>query len=279
MRKKTWTTIISFIVVLLVLEICFVLWGESETKTEALRIQSLKKSTSGCKVVSKDFNIKSKKEKTSSINNSSVVFPSYKETIQYEKDGWITVKEPTSLLVLVNKSRKLPDNYIPPKLVIPNVRFSFDEIVEKRYMREVAAKPLEELFKKATEDGQILYAVSGYRSYKRQVSVFDLHVHELGEQQAKEVSAIPGSSEHQTGLSIDVSSESAKFKLTTDFGLTSEGKWLKENAHKFGFIIRYPEDKINITGYSYEPWHIRYVGVSHATYLYTHNLALEEAIK
>jgi len=282
MRKNTWTTIISTIVVLLLLEIFFIIWGKSETTTEAYRISTLHQSITGCDILPKSFSLSAKKtnlSQTETKNSSIVSFPTYKETIERKEDGWLIVNNPTSPLVMVNKQRKLPDNYIPPKLVIPNVRFSFDGIVEKKYLRVIAAKPLEQMFKKAESEGMYLYAVSGYRSYKRQISVFQLHTSELGEEKAKEVSAVPGSSEHQTGLSIDISSESAKFLLSTDFGLTSEGKWVKENAHKFGFIIRYPEDKVKITGYSFEPWHIRYVGVKYATYLYNHNLALEEAIK
>lgn len=282
LRKKMWTTIITATGVLLVSQIGFSLFAKSEVNNESAQIHCFKKDTSDCNGTQKVFaliNTGKNKENNEQKDSSNVVFPTYKETIASEKDGWITVNNPTSALVLVNKQRKLPDNYIPPKLVVPNVHFSFNGADEKKHMTQVAATALEKLFKQGDKEGVHLFAVSGYRSYKRQVSVFQGHVKELGEQEAKKVSAIPGSSEHQTGLSIDVSAQSAKFLLTTDFGLTPEGKWLKENAHKFGFIIRYPKDKTKITGYSYEPWHIRYVGIPHATYIYKHNLALEETIK
>ncbi|MFP3725737.1 M15 family metallopeptidase [Priestia filamentosa] len=282
MRKRTWTVIIATIGILLLLELSFILWGRSKTTTDAYKISSLHKSITGCEIIPKSFSLSNKTSqqgKNNSDKTSDVSFPSYEETIRAEEDSISVVNNPTSVLVMVNKQRKLPDNYIPPKLVIPNVRFSFNEIVEKRYLREVAAVPLEKMFKQAEEEGYILYGVSGYRSYNRQIAVFKMHEQELGEEKAREVSSVPGSSEHQTGLSIDISSESAKFLLSTEFGSTPEGKWVKENAHKFGFIIRYPEDKTKITGYSFEPWHIRYVGIQHATYLYKHNLALEEAIK
>jgi hypothetical protein len=87
---------------------------------------------------------------------------------------------------------------------------------------------------------------------------------------------MPGSSEHQTGLSIDVSSDSVGCALEESFGATADGKWLAKNCHKYGFIIRYPKNKTKITGYSYEPWHIRYVGRKLATYLYKNDLTLEE---
>ena len=89
-------------------------------------------------------------------------------------------------------------------------------------------------------------------------------------------SAKPGYSEHQTGLSIDVSASSIGNRLSESFGSTDEGIWLAAHAHEYGFIIRYPKDKASITGYAYEPWHIRYVGIELATYLYENNLTLEE---
>ena len=88
--------------------------------------------------------------------------------------------------------------------------------------------------------------------------------------------AYPGQSEHQTGLAMDVSSQSVGFTLEEDFGQAKEGIWLKDNAHKFGFIIRYGKDNTHITGYSYEPWHIRYVGKDVANEIYEKNITLEE---
>ena len=87
---------------------------------------------------------------------------------------------------------------------------------------------------------------------------------------------MPGSSEHQTGLTIDVSAKSVGYRLDQSFGDTKEGKWLAKHCHEYGFIIRYPYGKEKITGYSYEPWHIRYVGISIAGYLYKNDLTLEE---
>ena len=100
-----------------------------------------------------------------------------------------------------------------------------------------------------------------------EVRDFDRNVRSRGKSATDLVSAKPGSSEHQTGLTLDVSSESVGCALEESFGDTSDGKWLAKNCHKYGFIIRYPKDKTKITGYSYEPWHIRYVGRKLATYL------------
>lgn len=183
---------------------------------------------------------------------------------------------PFDVLALVNKEHALPSDYIPHDLVVPNVRFPFTEDVPKKQLRKMAADALENLFKASDEAGLELYAQSGYRSYDRQKTIFDNNVARHGEDHANTYSARPGESEHQTGLVMDVTNRTVNFELTTDFGETKEGQWLKDNAHLYGFIIRYPEDKVEITKYQYEPWHIRYVGEALASELYENNLSLEE---
>lgn len=205
-----------------------------------------------------------------------VIFPQETDTIEREIDGWIIINNPESELLLVNKERRLPDNFIPTQLIVPEVRFPMEEFVEKKQMKAVAALALESLFNAAEDEGHILFAISGYRSYERQVTLHNYYIKTRGIKYTKQVSAYPGSSEHQTGYSMDISTSSENFQLNTSFGKTPEGIWVAENAHKFGFIIRYPEDKIDITGYTFEPWHLRYVGNPHATYLYLNNLTLEE---
>ena len=146
-------------------------------------------------------------------------------------------------------------------------------------LRKDAADALESMFEAAKKEGLELTAVSGYRSYKRQKSLHDTYVRRQGKAEADSVSAIPGTSEHQTGLAMDISSKSAKFQLEPIFGETNEGKWVAKHAHEFGFVIRYLEDKTETTEYSYEPWHLRYVGNPYATYIYKHHLTLEEAME
>jgi len=186
------------------------------------------------------------------------------------------IDNPNDLLVLVNKENNLPSSYKPEDLIIPNVTFSFEGEDQKKYLRKDAALALEELITKAEEDGHIIYAVSGYRSYERQKAIFLGNVQKSGFQKANTFSALPGQSEHQTGLAMDVSSASVNYKLMNNFGSTPEGLWLEENAHLFGFIIRYAQSKVEITGYQYEPWHIRYVGIENATFIKLNNLTLEE---
>ncbi len=183
---------------------------------------------------------------------------------------------PSSITVLVNRLYPLPSTYIPSSLVVPNVKFNFSYLSDKRKRRKVAADALEKLFEGGKKKNIELYGVSGYRSYARQKEIYDRNIASRGQSATDAVSAKPGSSEHQTGLTIDVSAKSVNFRLDQSFGDTKEGKWLAENAHLYGFIIRYPYGKSSITGYSYEPWHIRFVGKTVATYLYENNLTLEE---
>lgn len=183
---------------------------------------------------------------------------------------------PSSYTALVSRDYLLPSTYVPKDLVEISVRFSSNSHDDKRKMRRVASKALSKMFRAAEKKGIILYGVSGYRSYERQKSIYSRNVALHGKKATDSLSAKPGSSEHQTGLTIDVSASSVGCLLTERFGSTKEGRWLAKNAHKYGFIIRYPKGKTKLTGYSYEPWHIRYVGVNYASYLKKNKLTLEE---
>lgn len=185
-------------------------------------------------------------------------------------------RDANSITILVNKELPLPKDYEPDDLVIPDVTFAPTASNDNSYLRQIAATYLEYLFEDALLEGIQLNAVSGYRSYERQYNIFTNNIKNKGLSHTAEFSAKPGYSEHQTGLVMDVSSESANNQLEEKFGDTVEGIWLANNAHKYGFFIRYPKDKTDITGYAYEPWHIRYVGQDLATYLYESNLTLEE---
>ncbi|MGL5674876.1 MAG: M15 family metallopeptidase [Cellulosilyticaceae bacterium] len=178
--------------------------------------------------------------------------------------------------ILVNKQQHVTRDFMPSNLVVPNVKFSFTGYHEKKNLEQTAALALESLFSAAKKDGITLAAVSGYRSYDRQAQLYNNYVKKDGQAKADTYSARPGTSEHQTGLSIDVSAPSVGYELTNRLGETKEGKWLAAHAHEHGFVIRYPKDKVSITGYIYEPWHIRYVGSELAQNLYINKLTLEE---
>ncbi|CAM3381976.1 D-alanyl-D-alanine carboxypeptidase family protein [Marinicrinis lubricantis] len=184
--------------------------------------------------------------------------------------------EPESVAVLVNKQSMLPDDYEPDDLVYPDVPFIFDEMLDKRKMRKEAAEALESMFAAAEQDGIYLAGVSGYRSRATQESLYNNYVARDGKEAADMYSAQPGHSEHQTGLAMDVSGSTGQCAAQDCFGDTEEAKWLADHAHEHGFIIRYPLGKEEITGYQYEPWHLRYVGEDIAADIYEQQITLEE---
>ena len=184
--------------------------------------------------------------------------------------------DPFSILVLVNKQFALEEDFRPSDLVTPNVLFSEYITDEEKYLRKEAAIALEHLFDKGAEQGFTLIATSGYRSYETQKRVYQDFVKQLGIEAAEYRAAQPGNSEHQTGLAMDITSTGFNYQEYQHFGEAPGGQWVAENAHHFGFIIRYPEGKEHITGYQYEPWHLRYVGVEEATYIFENQLTFEE---
>ncbi|UII54463.1 M15 family metallopeptidase [Cytobacillus spongiae] len=192
-------------------------------------------------------------------------------------DGRNIIQNPENLLALVNKTYGLPSTYVPADLVRPNVPFSFGtEELEKSKLRQEAAQALEAMFAEAKKSGVNLFAVSGYRSSDRQSALFQAEVSKVGEEKAVQAVAFPGNSEHQTGLAIDISSHLVNLLLVEKLGETKDGKWLADNAYRFGYILRYPKGKESITGYQYEPWHFRFVGEEAAKVMYEKNLTMEE---
>lgn len=199
-------------------------------------------------------------------------------TLMFDSWGYVMPhQDPTDILILVNKQNRAPA--VPVTLVKPDVTPTRESVAENIYMRPEAASALEALFEGAAEAGLTLYATSGYRSYSTQKAIFDRKAAERGEQAANRSVAKPGYSEHQTGLAMDIEGETTLgTSLTEAFGESPEGIWVAEHCHEYGFIIRYPKDKTNITGYIYEPWHIRYVGVEAATEITELGVTFEEYI-
>ena len=188
------------------------------------------------------------------------------------------IKEPWKLDVVVNKENWLSKNYEYYDLIMPKVKFLEDTLESAKFMHHEAGKALEKLFWHAKRAKIELYAVSGYRSFERQREIFKSNYKRDGEK-ANRYSARPGQSEHQTGLAMDVTCAEVNFELTEAFKHTKAYKWLTENMHNYGFILRYPKGKEGITGYIFEPWHLRYVGKVLAKELYQNNLTLEEYIQ
>ena len=198
----------------------------------------------------------------------------------YEK--YMEPEDRDAYLLLVNPDHPLSKDYKPSDLTY---------IVDKRegrndQLRLYASKALEALVKEASANGcKKLASVSAYRPYNTQKYIFDTDVEKLIQQGYSKEEAIaierkdtayPGESEHQSGLAVDVLSNGTKLY---EFEGTYEAEWLAENCYKFGFIIRYPKDKEEITTYVYEPWHIRYVGRYHATRIHDLGMCLEEYIE
>ena len=154
-------------------------------------------------------------------------------------------------ILIANKSISLPEDYDPGML--PETAEAFKELQDA-----------------AAELGLNIYQGSGYRSYQYQITCYNSLVAAYGEEYANHISAKPGHSEHQTGYTVDCNT------INETFINTPEGQWLDKHCHEYGFIIRYPEGKEDITGYDYECWHIRYVGVDVATEIYEQGLTLEE---
>lgn len=202
------------------------------------------------------------------------------KSFHLDKNAPKQIADVDSPFVLASKSSFFPDDFKPKTLTEPKIPFSFgNKKDEKRNLQKIAADAITELITQANSEKIYIYGVSGYRSIARQRVIYKYNVDNYGQAHADKYSAKPMYSEHHTGLCMDVSSKSVGFDLVEKYGDTKEGKWLAQNAHKFGFIIRYPKGKEEITGYSYEPWHIRYLGIPLATYLYENNLCYEEFIE
>lgn len=159
--------------------------------------------------------------------------------------------------IIVNREYKVCPFYIP-------------------FPKSEAKNNLKIMIKDAQKQGFQLIIISGFRSYFKQMRLFNMYVHRDGLEKAKTYSAEPGYSEHQTGLAFDVASPGLDESIKEQFQFTKESKWLQDNAHFYGFIIRYPKGKEHITEFMYEPWHLRYIGREDAVGIANKNLTFEE---
>ncbi len=210
--------------------------------------------------------------------------PLGKKKVQSKKPGNLTFTYPeaaplntdtATYTLLVNKEYPLSSKYIP-YMVEPDVEIYHKGINERRYLQPIAATALEELFAAAEQDGFHLVLRCGFRSYNLQKAIYSWNLKTYGYYEVTRYHALEGTSEHQTGLAVDLCCEATDYKNNYDILKTPEYAWLLKNAHLYGWILRYPEDKTEITGYNFEPWHFRYVGVELATYLKEQDIVLEE---
>lgn len=170
-------------------------------------------------------------------------------------------------LMLVNKYYYLTGEYEPDDL--ENISSQCNGGGNPT-LRHDARVSFENLCLDAKKQGLNIYSVSAYRSYQTQVRVYNSKVQNRGKEVADTISARPGNSEHQTGLTLDVNQTSSEFAKTNEY------VWLQSNAYKYGFIERYPKPDVKITGYDWEPWHYRYVGVDVATKIHDEGITFDE---
>jgi D-alanyl-D-alanine carboxypeptidase len=174
-----------------------------------------------------------------------------------------SLTDPASPWLVVNKHRPLsPSDYVPADLVQPNVRLAVSG--EAAQLNSTTAAAAEQLFAAAEQEGVIMTLASGYRSYGTQVATYNSYVNSVGQAEADTASARPGFSEHQTGWAFDIGDGGGACAFQPCFADQPAAVWAKANAHRFGFVVRYPLMFDGITGYYYESWHLRYIGVEAA---------------
>ncbi|BCW72271.1 M15 family metallopeptidase [Arthrobacter sp. NicSoilB8] len=174
-----------------------------------------------------------------------------------------SLTDPTSPWVIVNKHRPLsPATFVPPDLARPAVRLATSG--EAALLNSTTAAAAEKMFAAAAADGVVITLASGYRSFATQTATYGNWVHTQGQAKADTASARPGYSEHQTGWSFDIGDGSGADAFTPQFKDRPAAVWANANAHRFGFVVRYPWMLHGITGYYYEPWHLRFIGTAAA---------------
>ena len=169
-------------------------------------------------------------------------------------------------LILVNKFHSLSSEYEIEDLTEMNVAYAYSG----KSIKSEVYSAFKSLSNAAKKQGLTIIATNTYRSYSAQEKTYNTIKSSNGREYADNYAARPGHSEHQTGLAIDVNT------ISDSFAYTNEYKWLKENAYKYGYILRYPKEYTNLTGYKFEPWHYRYVGVDIASYIHNHNITYDE---
>ena len=187
----------------------------------------------------------------------------------YDEDAIKDTDTKKGTMMLVNKFYHLKEDYVPENIVDTSKTYAYDE----NSATEETISAFKKMYAKAKSEGLNLIITSSYRTYKDQDRIWNSYAIRESEEWADSYAARPGYSEHQTALALDI----VTYKSTMDnFDETPEAKWLANNAYKYGFILRYPKGKEYITGFKYEPWHFRYVGVKIAKFIHDKKITLEE---
>lgn len=198
-----------------------------------------------------------------------------------------TAEEETSVEEVSGQQKKeadLPDIDISSwEYVLANAEHSIGEYtpelgeIEGQKLDQRILEPMQQFVADARAEGLSVFLSSGYRGFEEQQYLFNRKVEQYGEEKAATIVSRPGTSEHQTGLACDITDEYYELK-DESLENTALYQWMSKHCQEYGFIVRYPKDKEEITGIIYEPWHFRYVGVEAATYMVEHNLCLEEFV-
>lgn len=179
-----------------------------------------------------------------------------------------TVENPEDVTVLVNKLHEIPEGWKPDDL---------EKVIDcSQQLRKEANEAYTRFYQAAKAQGIDIYTISAYREPETQQLYWDNSVKVFGAEHAIQYNAYPRRSEHELGLSVDISYTTQGDRLSEKVADSPLGRFIVSDGYKYGFILRYPQDKVRVTGYSYEPWHIRYVGVELATKLHNENITLEE---
>ena len=272
-KLKTLPKIILILLIIIVIALCIIPSKKEENKNNNQEIKEEKnkyEKISYYKKENKKRYIAYEKEKPTLTLEQIITYVN----IGLDNPYYTNTKPADNLntnLLLVNKYNYLTEDYVPNNL----------ENISTTYARsgmqlvKEAKEAFETLSENAKKDGMNVIAMSSYRSYNYQVNLYNNYVAQDGKEAADKYSARPGYSEHQTGLAVDVYNLDLPY---TSFEETEEFTWMQENAYKYGFILRFPKDKVDITGYQYESWHYRYVGKKVAKEIKDNNLTLEEYI-
>ena len=253
-RRHVRKSLIYIVLILIVVVLIGMILNKSSDATntkEPKQVQVVKKKTA---------NKQTKLPKVTKVDQSGEPY-----------ENTVTVTDLDSIYILVNKYSGLPQDYEPSDLV--EVDSSGEN--ENVRMRKVAANAFEKMIAAAKKEGFILNACSAYRSYAYQVDLYNNGADNYGQEYADRYWTRPGFSEHQSGLSVDIRMDNDCSDLDAVRN-NPHYAWLLKNMHKYGFILRYPDDKEDKTKIAPESWHLRYVGKTLATYLYKNNLTLDE---
>jgi zinc D-Ala-D-Ala carboxypeptidase len=211
-------------------------------------------------------------------NKNNILLVAENSTINHCVDKYKSqiyeIANPEDLTAIINKNFKIPSNYVPSDLVL--LTSEHYPVVQNTFLRRIIIEDLEKMLNAMSDENINVLIISGWRSHDGQLAAYNRWVTKVGTSNAQGYAALPGHSEHQLGTVLDFAGFDNNNVRSYMFENTTASNWLKENAYKYGFVMSYPKNSLNITGYNYEPWHYRYVGTEIANKLNANNTTLTE---